>query len=299
VELEERIARFKSTEAALFFPTGSMANQGIVPALAGRDGVILSDERNHASLIDACRLSRARVEVYPHAAVDAVAGLLRKHAGAARRVIVTDAVFSMEGDLAPLRELNGLSTYHRAQLVVDDAHGTGIFGPRGRGTLEHLGLDRAVCWQTGNFGKAFGSMGGFVAARFEEVDFLRNRARTFAFTTAPPPPLCAANVAAIDLVEKADEERGRLWENVRRFQEGLRGMGHDLHGSESPIFSLVLGPPQAAVAASQKLLREGFFVPAIRPPTVPEGTSRLRVSVTALHEPGHLDALLDALRRLG
>lgn len=296
--LEERIARFLETEAALVFPAGYLANLGLLPAIAGEGDLVLSDELNHASLIDACRLSKARVEIYRHGDVDAVIRLLRNRPPAKRTLLLTETVFSMDGDVAPLRELVGLASFHEADLVVDDAHGFGIFGPQGRGVPSELGLNRVLTFRTATLSKAAGSSGGFVAASAASIDYLRNRARPFLFSTASPAAVCAAGIAAVDLLEKADEERVRLWENVRRLRTALRALGFDLRCSESPILPVVLGSNERVLAASAKLFEAGFHLPAIRPPTVPEGQSRLRITVTALHRPEHLDALLDQMRRL-
>jgi 8-amino-7-oxononanoate synthase len=271
--LEDAIAEFKGLPSALVFPSGYMANLALVTTLAGRDTTVLSDELNHASLIDACRLSRARVEVYPHADA-AAAGRLLQAAGA-QAFILTDTVFSMDGDLAPLDALRALG----ADLVVDDVHGLGVFGPEGRGTLD-------VPIQSGNLAKAAGGVGGFIAGPRELVELVRSRGRSFLFTTAPPPAVCAAGVEALSLVRRADEARGRLWENIR------------LLGARSPIHTVILGDNERALEASRKLFDLGYFVPAIRPPTVAPGSARLRITVTALHERKHVEALLDALRKV-
>ncbi len=271
--LEEAIAEFKRAPAALLFPSGFTANLGLVATIAGRDALILSDELNHASLIDACRLSRARVRVYPHRDVAACGRLLAEAAPV--RFILTDTVFSMDGDLAPLDALRGLG----ADLVVDDVHGLGVFGPEGRGCLD-------VPIQTGNLSKAAGGAGGFAVGPPELIELLRSRARAYLFTTAPPPAACAAGIEALRLIRAADDRRERVRENMR------------LLGSESPIKSIVLGANERAVEASDRLWELGFFVPAIRPPSVPPGTARLRVTVTALHERDHLEALLEALEKV-
>jgi 8-amino-7-oxononanoate synthase len=270
--LEEAIAEFKRAPAALLFPTGYMANLGLVPAVAGEDAVVASDALNHASLIDACRLSRARVEVYRHRdASDARRAL--DAAPGRRRLVLTDSVFSMDGDLAPLEALGALG----ADLLVDDVHGLGVFGDGGRGVT-------GVSAQTGNLAKAAGGVGGFVAGTRELIELLRSRARTFLFTTALPAAACAAGLEALRLVREGDERRERLWANVR------------LLGAASPIRTVILGSNERALAASRRLLDRGFLVPAIRPPTVPEGTARLRITVTAMHERDHVEALLEALR---
>lgn len=272
--LEEAVAEFKQAESALTFSSGYAANVGLIASIADRDTLILSDELNHASLIDACRLSRARVKVYPHRDVAAVARLLSEE-DAARKIILTDSVFSMDGDRAPLEELSRLG----ADLVVDDVHGLGVFGPEGRGTL-------GVPVQTGNFSKAAGGVGGFVVGPADLIEWIRSRARTFLFTTAPPPAACAAALEALRLIRSADEARRRLKDNMRRL------------GSETPIRTVILGSNEAALGAAERLRELGFFVPAIRPPSVPPGTARLRITVTAMHEPDHVDALLDALRKI-
>jgi 8-amino-7-oxononanoate synthase len=269
--LEEAIAGFKGLPAALFFPSGYMANLALVTALADRDTTILSDELNHASLIDACRLSRARVEVYPHGDA-AAAGRLARSAGG-RAFILTDTVFSMDGDLAPLDALRKLGL----DVVVDDVHGLGVFGPEGRGAL-----DASI--QSGNLAKAAGSVGGFIAGSQDLIEVVRSRGRSFLFTTAPPAAVCAAGIEALALVRAAHDRRARLWENIH------------LLAARSPIHTVVLGSNERALEASRALFEKGFFVPAIRPPTVPAGTARLRITVTALHEREHVEALVEALR---
>lgn len=271
--LEEAIAEFKGAPAAVFFPSGYAANLGLVGSIADRETLIVSDELNHASLIDGCRLSRARIEVYPHRDVPAAARLLGE--GSGRRFVLTDTVFSMDGDLAPLAELRALGS----DVVVDDVHGLGVFGPEGRGNL-----DAPI--QSGNLAKAAGSAGGFVVGSKELAELLRSRARAYLFTTAPPPALCAAGIEALRLVREAAERREKLWNHIR------------LLGARSPIHSVILGSNERALEASRALMDRGFFVPAIRPPTVAPGTARLRITVTAMHEREHLEALLEALAKV-
>jgi 8-amino-7-oxononanoate synthase len=271
--LEEAIAEFKGMPAALHFPSGYAANLGLLTSIAGPETLIVSDELNHASLIDGCRLSRARIEVYPHRDVAAAGRLLQ--AGAGRKFILTDTVFSMDGDLAPLEGLRR----HGSDLVIDDVHGLGVFGPEGRGNLE-------CPIQTGNLAKAAGSAGGFVAGSRELIELLRSRARSFLFTTAPPPALCAAGIEALKLVRAADDRRAKLWKNI------------ELLGAQSPIHTVILGSNERALEASRRLFELGFFVPAIRPPSVAPGSARLRITVTAMHEREHLEALLEALRKI-
>jgi 8-amino-7-oxononanoate synthase len=271
--LEEKIAEFKRAPAAILFPSGYTANLGLVSTLADAETTVVSDALNHASLIDGCRLSRAKVAVYPHRDVAAARKALASAGG--RAFVLTDAVFSMDGDLAPLDELQSLG----GDVVVDDVHGLGVFGEGGRGTT-------GVPIQSGNLAKAAGSVGGFVTGPRELVALMKSRARPFLFTTAVPAAVCAAGIEALDLLGRADEARARLWENIR------------LIGAPSPIHTVVLGSNERALEASRRLFELGFFVPAIRPPTVAPGTARLRMTVTAMHERGHVEALLEALRKI-
>jgi 8-amino-7-oxononanoate synthase len=269
--LEEAVAEHKRAPAALCFSSGYAANLGLVTSIAGRDTLLLSDEKNHASLVDACRLSRARVEIYPHLDAAAAGRILSGRRG----IILTETVFSMDGDRAPLEKLKALG----ADVVADDVHGLGVFGPEGRGCLE-------VPVQTGNLSKAAGGMGGFVTGPVELIELLRSRARSFLFTTAPPPAVCAAGIEALRLIREAEDRRERLRENVL------------LLGSETPIHPVILGSNERALEASARLWEMGFFVPAIRPPTVPAGQARLRITVTAMHEREHVEALIDALKKI-
>lgn len=293
--LEGRLAAFKDREASLFFAAGFMANVGLLTALGGSDLELFSDELDHASVVDGCRLSGSKTHVFRHRDVGHLRELLQA-SKAKHKLILTDAVFSMDGDLAPLRELAALARECDADLFVDDAHGFGIFGPRGRGTAEALAVTPAI--QTVTLSKAAGGAGGFLVGDRAAIDLIRSRARSFIFTTACPPAVCAAGLAAIDLIEAGDEARAKLWENVAHLTQGLRGLGFDLRDSQAPIVPIVLGSNDRALKASQALWDAGLFAPAIRPPTVPEGQSRLRISVTAMHEVTHLDRLLDALRKL-
>lgn len=285
VELEARMAAFKRAPAALMFNSAYLANIGLISSIADAETVILSDELNHASLIDAIRLSRARTVVYPHRDVEAVRKELRSAPG--RRLIVTESLFSMDGDVAPLEDLQRLAREFDAALVVDDTHATGLLGEGGRGSPL---ADAQVC----NLAKSGGLLGGFVLGSRALIDLLTTAARTLVYTTSMPAGVCRAAIRAIDAIESADAARERLRANIRRFAAGLRKRG--LASAETgPIFPIVLGKTEAALAAGERLWGRGFFLPAIRPPTVPEGTARLRVSLTALHEPEHVDALLEAL----
>lgn len=295
-QLEERIAAFEGTEAALLFPTGYAANVGTIAALAGRGDAVFSDELNHASLIDGCRLSRATVCVYPHGDVERLAAELARHTVARRRLIVTDGVFSMDGRIAPLQELSNLAARHGAPLLVDEAHGTGVLGKRGRGACEALAVEAGPVIRVGTLSKSVGVLGGFVAGPQNLVEYLWNRARTQVFSTALPPALCAAACAALEIIDREPERRRHLRTLSDRLRERLFGAGVAVAGAvTTPIIPVIVGDPQAAVEISDELLHRGLFVPAIRPPTVPPGTSRLRISVTAAHSLTAVERLADAV----
>jgi 8-amino-7-oxononanoate synthase len=297
--LERDLAIFTGRPAALLFPTGYQANLGVVTALAGPGDLIASDAANHASLIDGCRLSRATVAVYPHADPAGAAAALSRPGTFRRRLLVTESLFSMDGDDAPLAELAALAESHDAILVVDEAHALGTTGPGGRGLAAAAGIQPDVL--IGTLGKAFGSAGGFVAGAEELRAFLVNRARSFIFATAPPPPVAAAAAAALRLAAagEGDRRRERLAANRTLLLELLGPAVAPADRSfVSPILPIVLGSDARALAASARLREEGLFVPAIRPPTVPEGTARLRITFSSEHTPAEIDTLGQALRRI-
>ncbi|MDX1756768.1 MAG: 8-amino-7-oxononanoate synthase [Marinobacter sp.] len=292
--LEQRLADFTGRSAALFFSTGYMANLGVISALAGRGDTIFSDRLNHASIIDGCILSRARVQRYPHNNVEALADRLASTAG--HKLVVTDGVFSMDGDLAPLRELSRLCRQHDALLVVDDAHGVGVLGSRGGGSLEHLGLSEdEVPLLIGTLGKAVGTSGAFVAGPELMIDYLVQKARTYIYTTAMPPALAAATCASLDLIDAEPERRDHLRHLIRRFREEAQALGYPLMPSQTPIQPIMVGDNWAALELSRRLEEQGLLVTAIRPPTVPEGEARLRVTLSAAHTDADLDRLLEGL----
>jgi 8-amino-7-oxononanoate synthase len=292
--LERRLAAAKGTEAALLFNSGYHANAGVPPALVGRGDAVFSDVLNHASIIDGALLSRAEVLRYRHRDVNELADLLGR-TKARRRLVVTDSVFGMDGDAAPLREIADLCDRHGAMLYVDEAHATGVLGPTGAGLAEEVGVTGRVDVHMGTLGKALGSFGAYVAGSRTLVDWLVSRARTFVFTTALPPAPCAAALAALDLVRDEPARRARLHALAARMKAGLERLGFPMAGVVAPIFPVVLGDEEPALAASRALRERGFFLRAIRPPTVPRGTSRLRVSLTAAHDEGQVDAFLGAL----
>ena len=289
VELEGRIAAFKGTESALLFNSGYAANTGIIPAIAGEGDVILSDRLNHASIIDGCHLSKANMVVYPHKDVDRVESGLKKNRNAKRKLVVTDGVFSMDGDIAPLPDLVMLAEKYGAILMVDDAHATGVIGETGRGTSEHFGLSGRVHIQMGTLGKALGSFGAYATGSRDLIKYLFNRARSFIYSTALPPSICAASLAAFDVIEREPELRTTLWKNRDRLVHGLSALRVFSGSSETPIVPVMLGESEKALKAADKLFEYGLYATAVRPPSVPEGTARIRVTVTAVHSSDDID----------
>jgi 8-amino-7-oxononanoate synthase len=286
-QLEERLATFKGYESALLFGSGYLANVGAISALAGRGGVVFSDELNHASIVDGCRLARAETFVYRHADVEHLAWGLREAAGRGS-LIVTDGVFSMDGDVAPLAELAELACRHGCRLMVDEAHATGALGPGGRGSVAAVGLSGEVDLVVGTLGKALGSYGAYVCAGAELREYLLNTARSFIFSTAAPPPALAAATAALVVLEAEPVRVERLSANAAALREGLAAEGLESGASETQIVPLQVGEAAPTMALCERLLEGGVFAQGIRPPTVPAGSSRLRFSVMATHEPAEL-----------
>ena len=294
--LEDRIAEFFAKERALVFSSGYLANLGVLSALAQADDTIILDKLSHASLIDAARLALGTVRIFPHKNLDYLEKIL-KNRKADRAWIVTDSIFSMDGDLAPLRELVELKNRYGAYLVLDEAHGTGVFGSHGRGVSEYFGVSDEIDVHIGTLSKSVGSFGGFVVGRNELIEYLINHARTFIFETALPPSLCAAAIEGLDLIDREPEFRTRLWENVRKLRQGLRDARAQLLGGESPIIPVVYGEEKCALEAAQYLLDQGFLIPAVRYPTVPKGKARLRITVSAAHSEDQIGNLIDAFPR--
>lgn len=294
--LEEQIARFEKTQAAILFPSGYAANLGTLAALADPGDVIFADRFNHASLVDGARLSGARLRVYRHDNLPKLESELDKAGSARRRVIVTDSLFSMDGDLAPLPELCDLADRYDATLVVDEAHASGVFGEQGRGVGEHWGVEERIPVRIGTLSKALGTLGGFVAGSQQLIDWLWNRARTQVFSTALPPALCAAACAALEIVEQEPQRRTDLFGTSAHFRDCLRSEKIEFHPtSVGPIVPIILDTPGRAVEASRQLQERGFLVPAIRPPTVPRRTSRLRISLSCAHTREDVEQLASAL----
>jgi 8-amino-7-oxononanoate synthase len=297
-ELETRLAAFKGAEAALLFSSGYLANLGTVAALVGPGDAVFSDALNHASIIDGCRLSRAGVHVYRHADAghleDRLAAWRRGAPAAARALVVTDSVFSMDGDVAPLPDIVAASERHGAVLMVDEAHATGVVGPNGRGAVAAYGLDGRVGVVMGTLSKSLGAAGGFIAGSAELCAWLRNRARSFIFDTALPPPTAAAALAALGVLEREPERPVRARRLAGRLASGLRGAGYEVAEPPAAVVPVVIGAPDAALALSGRLIDAGVLVTAIRPPTVPEGTSRLRATVMATHTDAEIDRAVAA-----
>ena len=292
--LEQRLAAFTGRSSALFFSTGYMANMGVISALAGRGDTIFSDRLNHASIIDGCILSRARVRRYGHGDVAALESMLAETSG--HKLVVTDGVFSMDGDVAPLTELARVCRRHDALLVVDDAHGLGVLGPQGRGSVAELGLSEdEVPVLIGTLGKAVGTSGAFVAGPALLIDYLVQKARTYIYTTAMPPALAVATCASLDVIERDDDRRAHVLGLVSRFRREASAMGYALMDSRTPIQPILVGDNWSALALSRALEARGLLVSAIRPPTVPEGEARLRVTFSAAHTEADLDRLLQGL----
>ena len=298
-ELEVELARFKGAEDVVLFSSGYLANLGVLTTLTGADDVVFSDELNHASIVDGCRLSKASVAVYPHADVDALEEMLGSTT-ARRRVVVTDSVFSMDGDLAPLRALCEVCVRHGAILVVDEAHATGVLGSSGSGAVEELGVAGRVPVVVGTLSKALGSAGGYVTTTAELGSLMRNRARTHVFDTAPAPATVAAALAALRIVQGEPWRRARARSLAARLADGLRDIGLDVATPAAAVVPVFVGDARDACELSDRLLEHGVFCPAIRPPSVPEGTSRLRATVMATHTDEHIERALDAfVRALG
>ena len=293
-ELEAKLAALKGTEAALVFNSGFQANVGIISTLIGQGDAVFSDALNHASIIDGCRLSRAKVYVYGHANPEQLEDCLKQASACRRKLIVTETLFSMDGDEAPLEEIVDLAEKYNALLMVDEAHATGVYGPDGAGIVAKLGLSSRVPFQMGTLGKALGGFGAYVAGNGDFREFMINRCRSFIFTTAPPPALMAMAIAALKIVKKEPQRRRSLWENCAKLGSGLKALGYTLANSQSQIMPLMVGEAGECMRLSERLLRRGVFAQGIRPPTVPPGTSRLRITVMATHTGEQLQRALGA-----
>lgn len=299
-ELERRLAEFKGVEAAITFQAGFNANLATIPAIVGKEDVVFSDRLNHASIIDGCRLSRAKIIAYPHADVEALEALVEEHGPDYRRkLIVTDGVFSMDGDIAPLDELAEVADRYGCILMVDDAHGEGVLGRGGRGIVDHFGLHGQVDIEVGTMSKAFGVIGGVVAGSERLIDWLRQRGRPFLFSSAMTVPDVAACIAAVDLLEESTERVDTLWNNADYFKAEMRALGFDTGESQTPITPVMLGEAPLAQDFSKRLFEEGVFATPIGYPTVPEGEARIRVMPSAAHSRDDLDFGLEKFALVG
>ncbi len=299
IELERRLAEFKQTEAVVVFQSGFTANAGTVSAILSKEDVIISDALNHASIIDGCRLSRAAIKVFPHKDMDAARDILRDLMPGQRKLLITDGVFSMDGDLGPLPALCDLAEEYDAIMMVDDAHASGVFGRNGRGTVDHFGMHGRVDIQVGTLSKAIGALGGYVAGSQSLIDFLHHRARPFLFSTSHPPSVVATCMAAIELLLDEPQIIDRLWDNTRFFKAGLVAMGFDTGISESPITPIIVGDGALAMKLSDRLFDEGVFAQGIAFPTVARDAARVRTIVTATHTQDELQFALDAFAKVG
>ena len=297
--LEDKIAQLKGKESGLLFSTGYMANIGIITALVGEGDSIFSDELNHASIIDGCRMSKAEIRVYPHKDTNALEKLLNESDRFAHRLIITDGIFSMDGDIAPLPDLVGLAESYECMLMVDDAHATGVLGARGGGAGEHFGLEDKIDIVMGTLGKALGGFGAFVAGSYRLREFLINKSRPFIFTTGLPPAVIASGIAALELLEEEPEIRERLWENVGFFRKEIEKLGFNTLESETQIIPVVVGDAPLAMRMGEILFEEGVSVQGIRPPTVPQGLSRLRITIMSTHTQNELESALKAMEKVG
>jgi glycine C-acetyltransferase len=299
MELERRLAEFKQTEAVVVFQSGFTANAGTVSSILTKDDVVISDELNHASIIDGCRLSRAEIKVFPHKDVGAARQILRTLPPAQRKLLITDGVFSMDGDLGALPDLCELAEQFGCIMMVDDAHASGVFGRNGRGTIDHFGVHGRVDIQVGTLSKAIGALGGYVAGSRALIDFLYHRARPFLFSTSHPPPVAAACIAAIDVLLEEPALIDRLWDNTRFFKAGLTQLGFNTGMSESPITPVIVGDAARAMALSDRLFARGVFAQGIGFPTVARDKARVRTIVTATHTREELQFALDAFAHVG
>src|SRR5712675_2441052 len=299
MELEERLAAFKKTEAVVVFQSGFAANAGTVAAILSPDDVVISDELNHASIIDGCRLSRAAIKVFPHKDVDAARKILAALPVAQRKLLITDGVFSMDGDLGALPGLCAVAEEYGCIMMVDDAHASGVFGANGRGTIDHFGMHGRVDIQVGTLSKAIGALGGYVAGSKALIEFLYHRARPFLFSTSHPPAVAAACIAAIDVLEQEPEIIDRLWENTRFFKAGLETLGFNTGLSESPITPVIVGEGALAMKLSDSLFAKGVFAQGIAFPTVARDKARVRTIVTATHTRDELQFALDVFAKVG
>lgn len=298
-QLEKRLAGFKKTENCLVFSTGYMANVGIISSVFGRDDIIFSDRLNHASIIDGMQLSRAKWKRYSHRDMDSLETMLKTSGSYRKRGIITDSVFSMDGDIAPLDKIVPLAKKYDCLVMIDEAHALGVMGKNGRGLAEHFGVEKEIDIQMGTLSKAAGSFGAYCCGSNSLVSFLINKARSFIYTTGMPPSVAAASLKAIEIIEEKPQRRKQLWSNTHYVKAALEQMGFDTMDTQTPIIPILIKDSDAAVRFSKRLFEEGVFVSAIRPPTVPRNTARLRLTVMATHTKQQLNFTLEQMKKIG
>ena len=298
-KLEEKLAKFKGAEASLIFNSGYAANVGIISSVFGRGDIIFSDKLNHASIIDGIILSQAEMKRYPHCDMDALEEMLKKSSGYKKRGIITDSVFSMDGDLAPLDKIVALAKTYDCLVMIDEAHSFGVMGKNGKGLAEHFGVENEIDIQMGTFSKAAGSFGAYVCGSKDLIAFLMNKARSFIYTTSLPPSVCAASLAGVEIIEKDPQLRIKLLENTNYLRSGIKQLGFDTLNSQTPIIPILVKDSEVCIEFSKRLFNEGILITAIRPPTVPANTARLRLTVMATHVRRDLDACLEKLKKIG
>ena len=299
IKLEEDLAKFKKVDAAILFQSGLCANLATIPVLVRAEDVIFSDELNHASIIDGCRLSKAKVIVFKHADPKDLEEKIKENLNFERKLVITDGVFSMDGDIAPLDKIYEVTSKYDCMLMVDDAHGEGVLGESGRGIVDHFNLHGKVDAEVGTLSKAIGVIGGFVAGKKEIVEILRQKARPFLFSTSMTPADTQAVIEAVKILEKSGEPVKKLWENAKYFKEKMKQLGFDIGVSQTPITPVMLGDAKLAVDFSKRLFEEGVFAVALGYPTVPMGKARIRVMVSAVHRKEHLDKALEVFEKVG
>jgi len=299
IELEKKLSKFKQVEDVILLQSGFMANLSVIPSIVSNEDVIFSDELNHASIIDGCRLSRAEIVRYKHLDMNDLEDKLKQYSNKRRKLIVSDGVFSMDGDIAPLNELIEIANKYDAILMIDDAHGEGVLGRNGRGIVDHFNAHNKVDIEVGTLSKAFGVIGGFVAGSQRLIEYLKQKARPFLFSSALTVADVAANLAALEIMESSDELVKKLWENKNYFQENLKKMGFNLGNTKTPITPIIVGDEKKAQQFSKELFENNIFVQAIVYPTVPKGTARLRVMISAIHKKEDLDFALEVFEKIG
>jgi glycine C-acetyltransferase len=299
IELEKKLSKFKQVEDVILLQSGFMANLSVIPSIVSNEDVIFSDELNHASIIDGCRLSRAEIVRYKHLDMNDLEDKLKQYSNKRRKLIVSDGVFSMDGDIAPLNELIEIANKYDAILMIDDAHGEGVLGRNGRGIVDHFNAHNKVDIEVGTLSKAFGVIGGFVAGSQRLIEYLKQKARPFLFSSALTVADVAANLAALEIMESSDELVKKLWENKNYFQENLKKMGFNLGTTKTPITPIIVGDEKKAQQFSKELFENNIFVQAIVYPTVPKGTARLRVMISAIHKKEDLDFALEVFEKIG